>query len=200
MTYPNAAAGLKTVYQAKLVGLISIVLVFFPIIQVFAAAALLVAGILTLISLYQCRKDDSGYRTAFALVIVQLVTNLLSRFIPSITGTIFLLATDVLGLASLYFVYTTTNRLLKTVGAEERITDRGVAVWRINVICTVIIMVCQLFQMIPNEALMIFAFVVTLIACIAQIVGDIMYILFPRDACRTLESHVPPEMHVDQIM
>jgi hypothetical protein len=27
MTYPNAAAGLKTVYQARLVGLISIVLV-----------------------------------------------------------------------------------------------------------------------------------------------------------------------------
>ena len=200
MTYPNAAAGLKTMYQAKLVGLISIVPVFFPIIQVFAAAALLVADILTLIGLYQCRKDDSGCRTAFTLVIVQLVTNLLSRFIPGIIGTIFLLATDVLGLASLYFVYTTTNRLLKTVGAEERITDRGVAVWRINVICTVIIMVCQLLQMIPNEALMIFAFVVTLIACIAQIVGDIMYILFLRDACRALESYVPPEMHVDQIM
>ena len=122
------AAGLKTMYQAKLVGLISIVPVFLPIIQVFAAAALLVAGILTLIGLYQCRKDDSGCRTAFTLVIVQLVTNLLSRFIPGIIGTIFLLATDVLGLASLYFVYTTTNRLLKTVGAEERITDRGVAV------------------------------------------------------------------------
>ena len=128
MTYPNAAAGLKTMYQAKLVGLISIVPVFFPIIQVFAAAALLVADILTLIGLYQCQKDDSGCRTAFTLVIVQLVTNLLSRFIPGIIGTIFLLATDVLGLASLYFVYTTTNRLLKTVGAEERITDRGVAV------------------------------------------------------------------------
>ena len=53
MTYPNAAAGLKTMYQAKLVGLISMVPVFFPIIQVFAAAALLVADILTLISLYQ---------------------------------------------------------------------------------------------------------------------------------------------------
>ncbi len=152
MTYPNAAAGLKTMYQAKLVGLISIVPVFLPIIQVFAAAALLVAGILTLIGLYQCRKDDSGCRTAFTLVIVQLVTNLLSRFIPGIIGTIFLLATDVLGLASLYFVCTTI-RLLKPVGAEERITDRGVVVWKINVICTVIMMVCQLIQMIPSVIL-----------------------------------------------
>ena len=69
--------------------LISIVPVFFPIIRIFAATALLVAGILTLIGLYQCRKDDSGCRTAFTLVIVQLVTNLLSRFIPGIIDTIF---------------------------------------------------------------------------------------------------------------
>ena len=58
-------------------------------------------------------------------------------------------------------------------------------------------MVCQLLQMIPNEALMIFTVVVTLIACIAQIVCVIMYILFLRDACRTLESHVSSEIHVD---
>ena len=130
---------------------------------------------------------------------MQPATHLLSSFIPGIIDTIFLPATDAPGPASLYFVCTTI-RLLKPVGAKERITDRGVVVWKINVICTVIIMVCQLLQMIPNEALMIFTVVVTLIACIAQIVGDIMYILFLRDACRTLESHVPPEMHVDQIM
>ena len=41
MTYPNAAAGLKSIYQAKLVGLISIVLVIIPIVQIFAVAALL---------------------------------------------------------------------------------------------------------------------------------------------------------------
>ena len=60
MTSPNAAAGLKTVQQAEPVELISIVPVFFPIIRIFAATALLVAGILTLTGLHQCRKDDSG--------------------------------------------------------------------------------------------------------------------------------------------
>ena len=61
-------------------------------------------------------------------------------------------------------------------------------------------MVCQLLQMIPNEALMIFTFVVTLIACIAQIVGDIRYTLFLRDPYRSLEFYVPPEMHADQVV
>lgn len=200
MTYPNAAAGLKTVYQAKLVGLISIVPVFFPIIQVFAAAALLVAGILTLIGLYQCRRDDSGCRTAFTLVIVQLVTNLLSRFIPGIIGTIFLLATDVLGLASLYFVYTTTNRLLKTVGAEGRITDRGVLVWRLNVICTAILIVCELLQALSSDIATVFAGFLAIFALIAQLVGSILYILYLRDAYRALQSAVPPEDRVRQMM
>ena len=102
--------------------LISIVPVFFPIIQVFAAAALLVAGILTLIGLYQCRKDDSGLRRS--LCSRQLTC---SPVLFPASSTPFLLATDAPGPASLYFVCTTI-RLMETVGAEERITDRGVAV------------------------------------------------------------------------
>ena len=50
MTYPHAAAGLKTVYQARLVGLISIVLVIVPIVQVLAVAAMLIAGFLALVA------------------------------------------------------------------------------------------------------------------------------------------------------
>ena len=51
MTYPNAAAGLRSIFQSKLVGLISIVLVIIPIVQIFAIAALLVAGFLALVGL-----------------------------------------------------------------------------------------------------------------------------------------------------
>ena len=127
--------------------LISIVPVFFPIIRIFAATALLVAGILTLIGLYQCRKDDSGLRRS--LCSRQLTC---SPVLFPASSTPFLLATDAPGPASLYFVCTTI-RLMETVGAEERITDRGVVVWKINVICTVIMMVCQLIQMIPSVIL-----------------------------------------------
>ena len=127
--------------------LISIVPVFFPIIRIFAATALLVAGILTLIGLYQCRKDDSGL--CRSLCSRQLTC---SPVLFPASSTPFLLATDAPGPASLYFVCTTI-RLMETVGAEERITDRGVVVWKINVICTVIMMVCQLIQMIPSVIL-----------------------------------------------
>lgn len=209
MTYPHAAAGLKTVYQARLVGLISIVLVIVPIVQVLAVAAMLIAGFLALVGLAQCRKDDKGYRTAFNMVIAGLVTNLAASLVSAyagaegfagICGNILSIATDVLSLASLYFVCITTNRLLKEVAAAENLIDRGIVVWKLNVVCTVILLVCYLLRMIPGNIAVIIAGYLAIFAVIAQIIGTVLYILYLRNAYRALEAAVPPEEEVQQMM
>lgn len=209
MTYPHAAAGLKTVYQARLVGLISIVLVIVPIVQVLAVAAMLIAGFLALVGLAQCRKDDKGYRTAFNMVIAGLVTNLAASLVSAYAGTegvagicstILSIATDVLSLASLYFVCITTNRLLKEVAAAENLIDRGIVVWKLNVVCTVILLVCYLLRMIPGNIAVIIAGYLAIFAVIAQIIGTVLYILYLRNAYRALEAAVPPEEQVQQMM
>lgn len=209
MTYPNAAAGLKTVYQARLVGLISIVLVIVPIVQVLAVAAMLIAGFLALVGLAQCRKDDKGYRTAFNMVIAGLVTNLAASLVSAYAGAegfagicsnILSIATDVLSLASLYFVCITTNRLLKEVAAAENLIDRGIVVWKLNVVCTVILLVCYLLRMIPGNIAVIIAGYLAIFAVIAQIIGTVLYILYLRNAYRALEAAVPPEEEVQQMM
>lgn len=209
MCYPNAAAGLKTVYQAKLVGLISIVLVIVPIVQIFAIAAILVAAFLSLVGLAQCRKDDKGYRTAFNLVIAGLVTNLAASLVSAYAGVegfagicsnILSMADDVLSLASLYFVCITTNRLLKEVDAAGNLIDRGIVVWRLNVICTVILIVCTLLRMIPGNITIIIAGYLAIFAVIAQIVGMLLYIQYLRNAYRTLEAAIPQEDRAQQMM
>lgn len=206
MTYPNAAAGLKSIYLAKLVGLISIVLVIIPIVQIFAVAALLVAGFLALVGLYQCRKDDPGYNTAFMLVLASFVINLLSNLLqaysnaPAIIVTLISVVSDVLTLASLYYVCITTNRLLQTIGTDTRTIDRGVLVWRLNVICTAILIVCELLQALSSDIATVFAGFLAIFALIAQLVGSILYILYLRDAYRALQSAVPPEDQVRQMM
>ena len=208
MTYPNAAAGLKSIYQAKLVGLISIVLVIIPIVQIFAVAALLVAGFLALVGLYQCRKDDPGYNTAFMLVLAAFVINLLSNLLQAyfnapaiiVIVTLISVVSDVLTLASLYFVCITTNRLLQTIGTDARTIDRGVLVWRLNVICTAILIVCELLQVLSSDIATVFAGFLAIFALIAQLVGSILYILYLRDAYRALQSAVPPEDRVRQMM
>ena len=209
MTYPHAAAGLKTVYQARLVGLISIVLVIVPIVQVLAVAAMLIAGFLALVGLAQCRKDDNGYRTAFNMVIAGLVTNLAASLVSAYAGAegfagicsnILSIATDVLSLASLYFVCITTNRLLKETAAVKNLIDRGIVVWKLNVVCTVILLVCYLLRMIPGNIAAIIAGYLAIFAVIAQIIGTVLYILYLRNAYRALEAAVPPEEEVQQMM
>ena len=209
MTYPNAAAGLKTLYQAKLVGLISIVLVIVPIVQVLAVAAMLIAGFLALVGLAQCRKDDKGYRIAFNMIIASLVTDLSTNLVSAYAGTegfagicgnILSIATDVLSLASLYFVCITTNRLLKETAAAENLIDRGIVVWKLNVVCTVILLVCYLLQMIPGNIAAIIAGYLAILALIAQIVGNVLYILYLHNAYRALEAVIPPEEQVQQMM
>ena len=209
MTYPNAAAGLKTLYQARLVGLISIVLVIVPIVQVLAVAAMLVAAFLALVGLTQCRKDDKGYRIAFNMIIASLVTNLATNLVSAYAGTegfagicgnILSIATDVLSLASLYFVCITTNRLLKEVAAAEKLIDRGIVVWKLNVVWAIILLVCYLLQMIPGNIAAIIAGYLAIFALIAQIVGSVLYILYLHNAYRALEAVIPPEEQVQQVM
>ena len=209
MTYPHAAAGLKTVYQARLVGLISIVLVIVPIVQVLAVAAMLIAGFLALVGLARCRKDDKGYRIAFNMIIASLVTDLSTNLVSAYAGTegfagicgnILSIATDVLSLASLYFVCITTNRLLKETAAAENLIDRGIVVWKLNVVCTVILLVCYLLQMIPGNIAAIIAGYLAIFALIAQIVGNVLYILYLHNAYRALEAVIPPEEQVQQMM
>ena len=209
MTYPNAAAGLKTLYQARLVGLISIVLVIVPIVQVLAVAAMLVAAFLALVGLAQCRKDDKGYRIAFNMIIASLVTNLATNLVSAYAGTegfagicgnILSIATDVLSLASLYFVCITTNRLLKEVAAAEKLIDRGIVVWKLKVVWAIILLVCYLLQMIPGNIAAIIAGYLAIFALIAQIVGSVLYILYLHNAYRALEAVIPPEEQVQQMM
>ena len=78
--------------------------------------------------------------------------------------------------------------MLKNIGADGRITDRGVVVWKINVICTIVEVVCTLLALIPSASLQLLATVVTLVTAIAQIVGSILYILYLRDATTALKS------------
>lgn len=209
MTYPDAAAGLKTLYQARLVGLISIVLVIVPIVQVLAVAAMLVAAFLALVGLAQCRKDDKGYRIAFNTIIASLVTDLATNLVSAYAGTegfagicgnILSIATNVLSLASLYFVCITTNRLLKEVAAAEKLIDRGIVVWKLNVVWAVILLVCYLLQMIPGNIAAIIAEYLAIFALIAQIVGNVLYILYLHNAYRALEAVIPPEEQVQQMM
>ncbi|MFR3992215.1 MAG: hypothetical protein ACLTY5_06660 [Angelakisella sp.] len=209
MTYPNAAAGLKTVYQARLVGLISIVLVIVPIVQVLAVAAMLIAGFWPWWAWPSAVRTIKGTAPLLIMVIAGLVTNLAASLVSAFAGTegvagicsnILSMADDILSLASLYFVCITTNRLLKETAAAENLIDRGIVVWKLNVVCTVILLVCYLLRMIPGNIAVIIAGYLAIFAVIAQIIGTVLYILYLAQCLPGFGAAVPPEEEVQQMM
>ena len=193
MMYPNAARGLERVYQSQVLALIASVLMIIPILNIIASIALIVSLVLYMVGLNEAGRDDENYKTAFTLIIAQLVISVLNAIIG---GVIFSLANEALTLAVLYFVCITTNRLLKNIGAEERIIDRGVVVWKINVICTIVEAVCTLLMLIPSGSLQLLATLISLLAAIAEIVGTILYIMYLRDATNVLKVGKGPDVYV----
>ena len=72
--------------------------------------------------------------------------------------------------------------------------------WKLNVVCTVILLVCYLLRMIPGNIAVIIAGYLAIFAVIAQIVGNVLYILYLHNAYRALEAVIPPEEQVQQMM
>lgn len=117
MMYPNATHGLERVYQSQVIALVAAVLMIIPVINILAAIALIVSLVLYMIGINEAGKDDENYKTAFTLIIAQLVISVLNSLIG---GVIFDLVNEALALAVLYFVCITTNKLLKNIGADGR--------------------------------------------------------------------------------
>ena len=98
MMYPNATHGLERVYQSQVIALVAAVLMIIPVINVLAAIALIVSLVLYMIGINEAGKDDENYKTAFTLIIVQLVISVLNSLIG---GVIFDLVNEALALAVL---------------------------------------------------------------------------------------------------
>ena len=81
MMYPNATHGLERVYQSQVIALVAAVLMIIPVINILAAIALIVSLVLYMIGINEAGKDDENYKTAFTLIIAQLVISVLNSLI-----------------------------------------------------------------------------------------------------------------------
>ena len=84
MMYPNATHGLERVYQSQIIALVAAVLMIIPVINILAAIALIVSLVLYMIGINEAGKDDENYKTAFTLIIVQLVISVLNSLIGGV--------------------------------------------------------------------------------------------------------------------
>ena len=178
---PNAARGLKWLFIAQILTLISAPLMAIAI----GSLTALAATVLNLVGLYTATHDDAGYFPALYAEIASLVISVLSgSFVQrgSVAYSLLSVVSVVLSLFIVYRVITTALNLLD--GRDGTLALRGSYVINIYVICTLVAIVCMVLILIPLVDLL--AAVVSIVAAIAMVVGYVFYLLFLHGASKAL--------------
>ena len=171
--YPNAAQGLKMMFWAEIAAIACVVLMVVPLVNILAMIAALAASIISMVGLYKAGSDDEGYKTAFILTIVNLVLELLNG-VEGFFGGLISIASAVVGLAIVYYVCTTTARLLTAVGSAE-VAEKS-NVWKLYMVCTVVEVACVLVSWVP--VLNVLAAIAAVISAIVMLVAEVLYMIF----------------------
>lgn len=170
-SYFLAGKGLRTMFIAQIIGIVSM---FIPVIGVLGVLA---GGILSLIGLNTAAKAHDGFRTAMTAVLVGIVISVVEAFLPegSMVAMLVSLIGGIVSLIGLYFVCNTAAGMVEERGDYE-LAQKGQFVWKLNLVCIIVVVVCTLVVFIPF--LGIFVAIAAIGAAIASLVGAILYIVF----------------------
>lgn len=161
--YTAAGRGLNKVF----IGEILAILAFIPLIGLILA---LIGAIMILAGLNEASAASDGYRTAFWVDIAAIVVKVLAVFISPLG-----LVSSILAFVMVYLVCITTADILDETG-DPATAAKGRFVWKLYVVCTVIIVVCSLLALIPG--VVILAALVMIPTVIATLVAGIQYLIF----------------------
>lgn len=182
--YQNAGAGLKKMFIASLGAVICTVLMIIPLINIIAAIAAIVFAVLSIVGLYGAGKDIEGCKTAFIITIINLVVSVLGNvFSSGVFHLLLSLAGYVLSFLSTYYVCTSVAGVMNQVGAAE-VAQKGITVWKINLVCDIVLVVVAILLYIPGVSLI--ASIATIVIAIVQLVASILYMIFLNQSYKAL--------------
>lgn len=184
--YQNAGQGLKQMFIAALGAVICTVLAIIPLINILAGIGALVFLIISLVGLNNAGKDIAGCKTAFTITIVNLIVSILGGVLSFGSATISSVITIVgyvLSLVSTYYVCTSVAKVMEQVGAGE-VAQKGYTVWKINLVCYIVMIVVAVLAMIP--ALAAVAVVMSIVVAIIALIAEILYMIFLNQSYKAL--------------
>jgi len=199
MNYPSAAGGLKIMFLAQILTIVSAVIIvvgavlsavtfgLLAILVVLGSLVLMAAGILEIWGLYKASADDEGYRGALLFAVVSVVLGIVVNLIAkdgSILKSLASIVQTVLGFLVVNAVCQTTSNLLHSMG-KEALAERGNTVSKLYFICTVISVVCTLVGAIPIENIL--ANLAGFVGGVITIVGYVLYLGFLSSGGTALE-------------
>ena len=160
--------GLALLFAGQIIGL-------FTIIPFGSGILPRVSFSVTIIGFYALSKVNHDYNNAFALVIANLVIGILMLIFSSgFLNDVLSIVSTIIDFLVVYLVCNTTAGYLS--GVNERLVSRAGFIWRMYLICMIVILACTVLAMIPFMYLI--AGVIIVITAIVQLVASILYIIF----------------------
>lgn len=154
-----------------------------PILGVIAA----IVGIaISIYGLYKLSGYHPSYKNAFTVQIASIVVVVLEAIFyrSSVLGTILSLVSTVLGFLSVYFICMGTSSMLNGISTE--LMNRGQLIWKLYLLCTIILLVCKLLSLIP--IINILAALIAAVTAIVQVVAGILYLIFIYKSYKALSA------------
>ena len=179
--YAEASQGLRKMFIAQIGAIVCTVIGAIPIIGLIGALGALVFSVISIIGLHQAGKDIEGCKTALYLTVANIVVSLLGQ-IKAISGVADIVG-KIISLAIVYFVCTSVAAVLKSEG-HAGIAAKGEKVWSINLICTVVSVICSILALIP--LINIIAGIASFVIVIVSIYAGILYIIFLKQSSEAL--------------
>jgi len=203
MTFPNAYEGLKKVFTAQILALISsgcyilgsIIAVIGGVtssLSGLAGGGIFVLGglvlsllslIFNLVGLSRASKDEPQFRTAFILSLINLILGIVVSFIMALTvgssSTVSSLISEIFGILIIKFVFGGIFSLAEKLGRQDMIEYGNKLLIFLYVVYGLSI-VLYILQLIFNSSLRMMATVsiMSLLSGIAAIVGYILYLIY----------------------
>lgn len=183
--FQNAAQGLKKMFIAQVGVIICTVIALIPVIDVVGVIGSIVFSIISLVGLNQAGKDIGGCKSAFTFTIAQIIVNAISNFFDDgIVKSIFSIAVTILSLMIIYLVCNSVSSVLSGIGYQD-IADKGMTVWKINVICCIISVIVDIITLLPFIG-PVLAVIGAVIIAIISVVGEILYMIFLNSSSKAL--------------
>ncbi len=195
----NAREGLKKMHTAvvlilisAIVGMVGGVITLIPVVGtiiggiiVFAAGVLgIVGAIIEIVGLSNCAKDDEGYKTAFIIVIVSIIVQVVIGIVSVVVSgntisQVGEIIAAVLELIVFYMVIKTTSDLLTQNGQNE-VAQKGMGTWKLvlgTLIAAIIISVVEAIVIVATGGSLTVVAVSLIVAGVAEIVIAVLKIV-----------------------
>ncbi len=189
MQFPNAFAGIKDIYSAAILSLVSaalgIIIViaavtgstsFVAILGIIVALVAIVASVSNIVGIVKASKDEAAFKKALYALLVSIVVTLLGNFIKS--GLLSSLFDVLIGICSFLVTYMICQGIVNLADqlGDTVVSESGKWVMKLEIIVWAISIVATLISAILGGSAAVVGGILFLASSIVSIVAYILYL------------------------